>query len=68
MSVLIGRGAFGKVYKETRDGQLVAVKKILDYDQDELKEVEILQQLNHRSIIKMKNHYFKHHGMGESPL
>ena len=47
MSKLIGKGAFEKVYKETRDAQLVAVKKILDYDQDELKEVEILQQLNH---------------------
>ena len=66
MSVLIGKGAFGKVYKETRDGELVAVKKIMDYDQDELKEVEILQQLNHRYIIKMKSHYFEDHGMGES--
>ena len=66
MAVLIGKGAFGKVYKDTRDGEIVAVKKIMDYDQDELKEVEILQQLNHQSIIKMKNHYFEDHGMGES--
>ena len=66
MTVLIGKGVFGKVYKETRDSQLVAVKKSMEYDQDELKEVTILQQLNHEYIIKMKSHYFEDHGMGES--
>ena len=67
MTELIGKGALGKVYREkTSCGELVAVKEIMDYDEDALKEVEILQQLNHIYIIKMKSHYFKDHGMGES--
>ena len=56
---IIGTGGYGKVYKaELQDGQLVAVKKLLNEEEvnDErrfLYEMEILSQVRQRSIVKL---------------
>ena len=66
MAVLIGTGAFGKVYKETVNGVVCAVKKIIDYDSDDLKEVKLFESVRHKYIIKPRTHYFEDCVMGES--
>ncbi|VAH00138.1 unnamed protein product [Triticum turgidum subsp. durum] len=57
---IIGIGGYGKVYKaQLQDGQLVAVKKLhqteeeLDDERRFHSEMEILSQIRHRSIVKM---------------
>merc|ERR1711953_280152 len=61
---LLGEGAFGKVYKETRKvnntSQVCAVKKIGKFDEETVKkEVETLMNLDHESIIKCYGHHFE---------
>ena len=58
-AVLIGTGSYGKVYKETREGQECAVKKISAYDEDDLQEVEILTQLRHKHVIEFRSYYIE---------
>ena len=41
--ILLGEGAFGKVYKETMS---VAVKRIENFNKDAVKEVDTLKKLN----------------------
>uniref|UniRef100_A0A452XIV5 non-specific serine/threonine protein kinase n=1 Tax=Aegilops tauschii subsp. strangulata TaxID=200361 RepID=A0A452XIV5_AEGTS len=57
---IIGTGGYGKVYKsQLQDGQLVAVKKLhqteeeLDGERRFRREMEILSQIRQRSIVKM---------------
>nr|XP_045087801.1 probable leucine-rich repeat receptor-like protein kinase At1g35710 [Aegilops tauschii subsp. strangulata] len=57
---IIGMGGYGKVYKaQLQDGQLVAVKKLhqteeeLDDERRFRSEMEILSQIRQRSIVKM---------------
>uniref|UniRef100_A0A8R7VAJ7 non-specific serine/threonine protein kinase n=1 Tax=Triticum urartu TaxID=4572 RepID=A0A8R7VAJ7_TRIUA len=57
---IIGTGGYGKVYKaQLQDGQLVAVKKLhqteeeLDDERRFRSEMEILLQIRQRSIVKM---------------
>ncbi|KAM3405793.1 hypothetical protein ACQJBY_000046 [Aegilops geniculata] len=57
---IIGTGGYGKVYKaQLQDGQLVAVKKLhqteeeLDDERRFRSEMEILTQIRQRSIVKM---------------
>ncbi|KAF6981635.1 hypothetical protein CFC21_000092 [Triticum aestivum] len=57
---IIGTGGYGKVYKaQLQDGQLVAVKKVhqteeeLDDERRFRSEMEILSQIRQRSIVKM---------------
>lgn len=56
---LIGRGAYGVVYKGTlADGTLVAVKQILDLDlegdEDFSNEVEIISKIRHRNLLSLR--------------
>jgi hypothetical protein len=58
---MVGRGAFGEVYKATHMGKLVAVKQIMtshvpshmmhDIQTEFQKEVEVMQKLNHPNIV-----------------
>jgi serine/threonine protein kinase len=58
----IGSGTYGNVFlcKDRNTGELVAIKKIYFHEQDEgypgtaLREISLLKELNHRSIIKIK--------------
>lgn len=56
---IIGKGAFGIVYKGTlTDGTVVAVKKIIESDfqgNDEFKnEVDIISNLKHRNLVPLR--------------
>ncbi|GMI89583.1 hypothetical protein like AT1G11050 [Hibiscus trionum] len=56
---LIGRGAYGVVYKGTlADGTLVAVKQILhlesEGDEDFSNEVEIISKIRHRNLLSLR--------------
>ena len=64
---LLGEGAFGKVYKETRtvyipSTKVCAVKKIENFDKEAVKEVETLMKLNHKYIIKCYGHHYEDNG------
>ncbi|GMH56627.1 hypothetical protein TrST_g9062 [Triparma strigata] len=55
----LGQGSFGTVWKALQGGRLCAVKTLsaLDADEDNIKrfafEVEMMERLNHPSIVKM---------------
>ncbi|KAK4492315.1 hypothetical protein RD792_003118 [Penstemon davidsonii] len=59
---MIGEGAFGQVYmaKETETGEIVALKKIrIDkgregFPSKAIREIKILQKLDHENVIKLK--------------
>ncbi|KAI5091107.1 cyclin-dependent kinase 12, partial [Silurus meridionalis] len=59
---IIGEGTYGQVYKarEKDTGELVALKKVrLDNEKEgfpitAIREIKILRQLNHRSVVNMK--------------
>ena len=57
--ILLGEGAFGKVYKETLS---VAVKRIENFNKDAMKEVETLMSLNHEFIIRCYGYRFEDNG------
>ena len=65
---LLGEGAFGKVYKETRtvfiipSTKVCAVKKINNFDKEAINEVETLMKLDHEHIIKCYGHHFEDNG------
>ena len=64
---LLGEGAFGKVFKETRtvfipSTKVCAVKKINNFDKEAINEVENLMNLNHKNIIKCYGHHFEDNG------
>ena len=56
---LLGEGAFGKVYKETLT---VAVKKLDNFNNEAVQEVETLMKLNHKNIIKCYGHHYEDNG------
>lgn len=59
---IIGEGTYGQVYKakDKDTGELVALKKVrLDNEKEgfpitAIREIKILRQLNHRSVVNMK--------------
>ena len=59
MSVPLGHGSFGAVYKETVEGRVCAVKKIRRYHGDAAKEVEMMSKLDCPFIIKLFGHCFE---------
>jgi len=65
---VIGRGAFGKIFKAKRksDGRIVAIKKT-EYDENyehmlisnsTMREISILASLKHKNLIKYYNIYY----------
>ena len=64
--ILLGEGAFGKVYKETKivnkTPRVCAVKKLENFKPSAVKEVETLMKLNHPRIVNCYGHYFEDNG------
>ena len=66
----IGSGSFGKVYKESWNGELVAVKILRDglFDSNDthghvqkfLDECKILQRLSHKNVVQLKEFIITH--------
>ena len=66
----IGSGSFGKVYKESWNGELVAVKILRDglFDANDthghvqkfLDECKILQRLRHKNVVQLKEFIITH--------
>ena len=63
-STLLGKGAFGEVYKETMP---MAVKKIKNLNAEPEKEVKTLMGLSHENIIRYYSHYLETDADGETP-
>ena len=56
MSIL-GKGAFGAVFKVEEGGQTSAVKKILNHNPSALREMDLLKKVDHENIIKYHQSY-----------
>lgn len=56
----MGNGTFGVVYKATvaETGEVVAVKKVLQDKKVKNRELQILKELDHPNIIRMKHAFF----------
>ncbi|CAD8162968.1 unnamed protein product [Paramecium octaurelia] len=56
----IGSGSFGTVYKSKviETGEIVAIKKVLQDKRYKNRELQILQELNHHNVVKLKHAYF----------
>ena len=50
----IGRGAFGQVWKVRNkvDGHIYAMKRVSDYSQAVLREVEMLSSIHHENVVR----------------
>jgi glycogen synthase kinase 3 beta len=58
-SQIIGSGSFGVVYQATiaETGEVVAIKKVFQDKRYKNRELQILKELNHPNVIKLR-HYF----------
>jgi glycogen synthase kinase 3 beta len=61
---VVGSGTFGVVYKGRNKDTLdvVAIKKVLQDKKYKNREFEILKQLNHINVLKMKDAFFSQDG------
>ena len=53
----LGKGCFGQVYKEERNGVTCAVRKIPKYRWNGMEDTEVLMDLDHDHIIKCLSHH-----------
>jgi hypothetical protein len=78
IGAMIGRGAFGEVYKATYRGQEVAVKQIMtnhvpshmmqDIQHEFQKEVEVMQKLKHPNVVAYIGSSVLGSGVAGAPL
>jgi len=63
---VIGSGSFGVVYQAiiVETGEVVAIKKVLQDKRYKNRELEIIKDLNHCNIVRLKNAFFT---SGEKP-
>lgn len=57
---IIGQGSFGVVYQATvvETGELVAIKKVFQDKRYKNREFEIIKQLNHPNVIRMRQAFY----------
>ncbi|KAM3127029.1 hypothetical protein pb186bvf_020873 [Paramecium bursaria] len=57
---VIGSGSFGVVYKSkvNETGEFVAIKKVLQDKRYKNRELQILQELDHPNVLRLKHAYF----------
>ena len=58
---VVGSGSFGVVYKSkvNETGEVVAIKKVLQDKRYKNRELQILQELNHPNVLKLKHAFFQ---------
>lgn len=64
---VVGHGSFGVVVRATvqeREGETVAIKKVLQDKRYKNRELQIMQQLKHPNIVELKNSFYTN---GEKP-
>ncbi|CAK69016.1 unnamed protein product (macronuclear) [Paramecium tetraurelia] len=57
---VVGSGSFGVVYKAkvNETGEIVAIKKVLQDRRYKNRELQILQELDHQNVLKMKHAFY----------
>jgi len=58
---VVGSGSFGVVVRATvqeKEGEVVAIKKVLQDKRYKNRELQIMQQLSHPSIVELKNNFY----------
>lgn len=57
---IIGSGSFGVVYQATiaETGEIVAIKKVFQDRRYKNRELEIIRELDHPNVVKLKNYFF----------
>jgi len=64
---VVGHGSFGVVVRATvqeKEGETVAIKKVLQDKRYKNRELQIMQQLKHPNIVELKNNFYTN---GEKP-
>jgi len=64
---VVGHGSFGVVVRATvqeKEGETVAIKKVLQDKRYKNRELQIMQQLKHPNIVELKNSFYTN---GEKP-
>ena len=57
---IIGSGSFGVVYEAivSETGEVVAIKKVFQDKRYKNRELQILKELNHPNVIKLRNYFY----------
>jgi len=58
---VVGHGSFGVVVRATvqeKEGETVAIKKVLQDKRYKNRELQIMQQLSHPNIVELKNNFY----------
>jgi glycogen synthase kinase 3 beta len=57
---IIGSGSFGVVYQATvsETGEIVAIKKVFQDKRYKNRELQILKELNHPNVVKLRNYFY----------
>lgn len=57
---IIGSGSFGVVYQATiaETGEVVAIKKVFQDKRYKNRELEIIKELNHPNVVKLRNYFY----------
>jgi len=57
---IIGSGSFGVVYQAniSETGEVVAIKKVFQDKRYKNRELQILKELNHPNVIKLRNYFY----------